>query len=150
MSSSLWLRPPQTRRGAVCTRRGRGWLTARRWVGMLAAAPVILALCAPAAQASGSWPMAGQSILGNRSAPLDLAVNPQTVSHLKPKWVFTDHGDVSATPTVADGVVYFPDFGGYLNAVNAKTGALIWQQPISSYDGQGGTSVAQQPVDRGQ
>ena len=146
MSSSLWLRPPQTRRGAVCKRRGRGWLTARRWVGMLAAAPVILALCAPAAHASGSWPMAGQSILGNRSAPLDLAVNPRTVSHLKPKWVFTDHGDVSATPTVADGVVYFPDFGGYLNAVNAKTGALIWQQQISSYDGQAGQVSRNSPL----
>jgi polyvinyl alcohol dehydrogenase (cytochrome) len=35
---------------------------------------------------------------------------------------------------VADGVVYFPDFGGYLNAVNASTGALVWQRQISSYD----------------
>ena len=111
MSSSLWLRPPRVRRGEVSARRGRGGVTARRRLGMLAGAAAILALCAPAAYASGSWPMASHSILGDRAAPLDLAVNPLTVSHLKPKWVFTDHGDVSATPTVADGVVYFPDFG---------------------------------------
>jgi outer membrane protein assembly factor BamB len=45
---------------------------------------------------------------------------------------------VSATPTVANNVVYFPDFGGYLNAVNAKTGELIWQHKISEYDGSPG------------
>ena len=105
-----------------------------------------VALCAPAAHASGSWPMASHSILGDRAAPLDLAVNPLTVSSLKPKWVFTDHGDVSATPTVSDGDVYFPDFGGYLNAVNANNGALIWQKPISSYDGQAGQVSRNSPL----
>jgi outer membrane protein assembly factor BamB len=64
-----------------------------------------------------------------------LIVGRGNVGQLAPKWVFTTHGDVSATPTVADGVVYFPDFGGYLNAVNAKSGALIWQKRISGYDG---------------
>ena len=34
--------------------------------------------------------------------------------------------------TVADGVVYFPDWNGYLYAVNAQTGGLIWQQQISN------------------
>jgi polyvinyl alcohol dehydrogenase (cytochrome) len=84
----------------------------------------------------GDWTSASQSILGNRSQPLDFSINPQNVGELAPKWVFTDHGDVSATPTVADGAVYFPDFGGYLNAVNAQTGALIWQRQISSYAGE--------------
>ena len=103
----------------------------------------------PVAAADGpfdSWPSASQSILGNRSQPFEFAINPLTVSHLAPKWVFTDHGDVSATPTVADGVVYFPDFGGYLNAVNAQTGGLIWQQQISSYDGQPGQVSRNSPL----
>ncbi|HTW09822.1 MAG TPA: PQQ-binding-like beta-propeller repeat protein [Acidimicrobiales bacterium] len=84
----------------------------------------------------GDWTSASQSILGDRSQPLEFSINPQDVGELAPKWVFTDHGDVSATPTVADGAVYFPDWGGYLNAVNAQTGALIWEHQISSYAGE--------------
>ena len=45
------------------------------------------------------------------------------VDKLAVKWAFTTHGDVSATPTVANGVVYFPDFGGYINAVERRHGA---------------------------
>lgn len=106
-------------------------------------------VAAPAAAADGfggSWTSASQSILGNRSQPFDFTVNPSNVSQLAPKWVFTTHGDVSATPTVANGVVYFPDFGGYLNAVNADTGALIWQRQISSYDGQAGQVSRNSPL----
>jgi polyvinyl alcohol dehydrogenase (cytochrome) len=79
--------------------------------------------------------MAGQNVFDSRSQPLETAISPPNVARLAPKWVFTDHGDESATPAVADGVVYFPDFGGFLNAVNADTGKLIWQQKISAYDG---------------
>src|ERR1700722_8654515 len=90
--------------------------------------PSLSATAAPgpvSASLLGDWTSASQSILGNRSQPVEFSINPQDVGRLAPKWVFTDHGDVSATPTVADGAVYFPDFGGYLNAVNAQTGALI-------------------------
>src|SRR5439155_946253 len=48
---------------------------------------------------------------------------------------YTTHGDVSAIPAVADGAVYFPDWGGYLNKVDAATGAGIWSKKISDYDG---------------
>jgi polyvinyl alcohol dehydrogenase (cytochrome) len=110
------------------------------------------AVAAPLASADGpleSWTSAAQSILGNRSQPLDFSINSQNVGHLAPKWVFTDHGDVSATPTVAGGAVYFPDFGGYLNAVNAQTGAPIWQRQISAYDGQSGQVSRNSPLVEG-
>jgi polyvinyl alcohol dehydrogenase (cytochrome) len=104
---------------------------------VLVAAAVLAA--APSALADGfgaSWPTASQSFLGQRSQPLEFQINAQNVRHLAPKWVFTTHGDVSDTPTVADGVVYFTDFGGYLNAVNAQNGHLIWQRQITSYAGE--------------
>lgn len=115
----------------------------------LLCAGVLLALAPRPALADArgeSWPMAGQSILGNRVQPHDSAITPRNVGHLVPKWVFTDHGDVSATPTVADGAVYFPDFGGYLNAVNARTGKLIWQRQISAYDGEAGQVSRNSPL----
>jgi len=110
-------------------------------------------LCAGAASASAapslaSWPSASQSILGERTQLLEFTINPQNVSDLKPKWVFTMNGaqGESATPTVANGVVYFPDWNGYLYAVDAQTGGLIWQQKISSYDGQPGQVSRNSPL----
>jgi polyvinyl alcohol dehydrogenase (cytochrome) len=76
----------------------------------------MIALGASAAGADGyqSWPSSRQNLANSRSQPLACTLNPGNVSHLAPKWVFTTHGNVSATPAVADGVVYFPDSGGYL------------------------------------
>ena len=54
---------------------------------------------------------------------------------LKLKWVFTTGGDVSATPAVYAGIVYFPDWAGNFYAVNARTGALVWSQTVSTWTG---------------
>jgi len=67
------------------------------------------------------------------------SISPANVNRLTPKWVFTTGGDVSATPTVADDAVYFPDWGGNLFAVRKKSGRLIWSHKISDYDGIGGS-----------
>ena len=32
-----------------------------------------------------------------------------------------------------NGVVYFPDWGGYLHALKASTGAAVWSKPISAF-----------------
>src|SRR4051795_8707606 len=74
------------------------------------------------AASSTPWPMGGQNISNTRSTPIS-AINPQNAKQLAVKWKFTTHGDVSATPAVVGGAVYFPDWGGYLNKVNASTGA---------------------------
>ncbi|MDB5077821.1 MAG: outer membrane protein assembly factor BamB, containings PQQ-like beta-propeller repeat [Chloroflexi bacterium] len=78
---------------------------------------------------SASWPMFGQNFNNTASAP-GTSISTENVSALKPKWVFTAHGDVSARAAVVNGVAYFPDWGGYLNAVNANNGHLIWQKSI--------------------
>lgn len=83
----------------------------------------------------GSWPVVGQNVLDNRYQPNETQINPGNVEKLKPKWVFTTVSDVQDTPTVADGIAYFTDFAGNLYAVNADTGALIWQNQISNYTG---------------
>jgi polyvinyl alcohol dehydrogenase (cytochrome) len=113
----------------------------------IAACGVMTAVSASVAVAAApSWTSGSQSILGNRSQPFESTINPGNVGTLKPKWVFTDHGDVSATPTVSNGAVYFPDFGGYLNAVKADNGHLIWQKQISAYDGQSGQVSRNSPL----
>ena len=48
-------------------------------------------------------------------------------------------GDVSAIPTVSDGVVYVPDWGvpllggGKLHAIDASTGRAIWSKSMIEY-----------------
>ncbi|MFC6083252.1 outer membrane protein assembly factor BamB family protein [Sphaerisporangium aureirubrum] len=57
-------------------------------------------------------------------------------------WSYTTRGDVSATPAVVDGAVYFPDWGGFFHKVDANTGAVIWSRSVASYVGATGTVVS--------
>jgi polyvinyl alcohol dehydrogenase (cytochrome) len=90
---------------------------------------------APQAQAAGGgdWPMGGQNYQNTRSTQTMGGATAKTANQLATKWTFQTHGDVSATPAVVKGAVYFPDWGGYLNKVRADDGALIWQRKLSSY-----------------
>jgi len=81
------------------------------------------------------WTSSGQNIAGTRNQPNEMAINTSNVSSLTVKWSFTTGASVSATPTVADGQVYFPDWAGNLYALNAQTGQPIWKTQISSYTG---------------
>lgn len=62
-------------------------------------------------------------------------INPITIRKLRLKWRFIAGFDISATPAVANGVVYFPSWNGYLYAVRADNGGLIWQKNIETLTG---------------
>ncbi|CAK9170830.1 unnamed protein product [Ilex paraguariensis] len=49
--------------------------------------------------------------------------------------------NISATPAVANGAVYFPSWNGYLYAVNAFNGTLIWKQNVGELTGLPGTGT---------
>src|SRR5438874_7034638 len=84
--------------------------------------------------ADAQWTLSGHDSANSRSQPNENVINSDNAASLQTKWVFTTDSDVSATPTVADGAVYFPDWGGNLYAVQAKDGSLIWSHKISEYD----------------
>lgn len=96
--------------------------------------------------ANHDWPMRGQNYSNTSSQAGDDLINPSNVSDLKVKWTFTAHGDTSATPAVVDGAVYIPDWGGYLNKLNAQTGRVIWSYPVSNYDGIAGAISRTSPA----
>lgn len=124
-----------------------GW----RRSGLVAAAACALAIAVPAtanagtAPAPASWASAGQNIFNSRSQPLTTLNNAQA-TRLSPTWTYAAHGDISATPSVYDGVVYVPDWGGYLDAVSVATGQAIWSYPISNYDGVAGSMARDTPA----
>ncbi|GJQ95046.1 PQQ-dependent membrane bound dehydrogenase [Tanacetum coccineum] len=68
-------------------------------------------------------------------------INPSTVHKLKLRWKFLTGADTTATPAVTDGVVYFPAWNGFLYAVNAFTGDLIWKQNLTQQTALTGTGV---------
>ncbi|UKD13394.1 PQQ-binding-like beta-propeller repeat protein [Burkholderia aenigmatica] len=93
-----------------------------------------LIVAAPAAaQSAGDWPMAGQNLRNTRSAAGERAIGLNNVAKLAPRWSVETDGNVSATPTVVAGVVYIPDFGGSLWAVDAATGQVKWHKKVSDY-----------------
>jgi polyvinyl alcohol dehydrogenase (cytochrome) len=101
----------------------------------VAALAVALPIVGAVAAGSASWPSGGHDVSNTHSNPAESKLNPHNVKKLAVKWTYTTHGDVSAIPAVVAGAVYFPDWGGYLNKVDAATGAPIWSRPISDYDG---------------
>jgi polyvinyl alcohol dehydrogenase (cytochrome) len=68
------------------------------------------------------WGMIGHDSTNTRNQLFEHTIGPSNVSHLTVKWVASTTGDVSATPAVVDGAVYFGDFGGTLWKLDAATG----------------------------
>src|SRR5258708_9419158 len=95
---------------------------------------------------SGQWRIAGQNLSNTWSQPAEHSINPANVKDLKPNWLFTTGGDVSATPTVDGDAVYFPDWAGNLFAVKKDSGKLIWPHKISHYDGVDGAISRVRPA----
>src|SRR5436190_10460547 len=81
------------------------------------------------------WMMIGHDSTNSRNQPFERTIGPANASLLAQKWVATVEGDVSATPAVADGAVYFGDFGGMLWKLDAETGDVIWSHRVSDYTG---------------
>ncbi|KAF4407465.1 MULTISPECIES: PQQ-binding-like beta-propeller repeat protein [Streptomyces] len=90
----------------------------------------------PAAADDGrDWAMGGYDHAHTRSNPHEKILSPATVGGLGSKWSVGTQGDVSATPAVVDGAVYFPDWGGSFTKTDAGTGEQIWQRSVPEYTG---------------
>jgi polyvinyl alcohol dehydrogenase (cytochrome) len=102
------------------------------------AAPADGAASLPAALADDGWNFSGQNVFDTHSTTGEHAINADDVGQLGPRWTFTAGGSVSATPTVARGVVYVPDWAGDLYAVDAHSGHAIWTDNVPAITGVAG------------
>ena len=116
----------------------------RRVATAIAAVAALVAAGATAAVAQtgpgditrpGQWSMAGQNIDDTHFQADEHTISPANVGKLAPRWTLTAAGAISTTPTVDDGVVYVPDYGGKLWAVSAHSGKVLWSNDISTYTG---------------
>lgn len=112
----------------------------------LSAAFLLLGLAILGHAKATDWPMFGQNIANTAGTTGEATITTQNVSHLKPKWIATVAGDVSARPAVVNGVVYFPDWGGNIQALGAFTGGLKWRHRLSEYGLAAGTVSRTSPA----
>src|SRR4051794_1352235 len=128
------------------TTDGRRQLRLRKGA-LVAGAILALAVVAQAVARDGKqdWATIGFDAANSRNQPFDHRIKPPNVSRLALKWVATTTGDVSATPAVMDGAVYFGDFGGTLWKLDADTGATIWSHSVPDYTGIAGDYARTSP-----
>lgn len=86
-----------------------------------------------------SWPSGGHDASNSHSNAAETKINASNAGALAVKWTAPTHGDVSAVPAVVGGAVHFTDWGGYLNKLDASSGAVLWSKSISDYDGVAGS-----------
>jgi polyvinyl alcohol dehydrogenase (cytochrome) len=122
-----------------------GWVKAICSVAACGCLMTTPAALADEESGDGQWTMGGQNLSNTRHQD-DTEISPQNVAHLKLKWTFTATNDITATPAVANGVVYFPDFAGNYYAVNARTGALVWQKTVGAWTGITGDYARNDPA----
>jgi len=90
---------------------------------------LLAALALGASQASaatGDWPQYGFTAAGRRENTQETILTRKTVPHLVQKWsaqIATGH---SFAPAVANGIVYVGSGDQHLYALDAKTGAQVW------------------------
>ncbi|XP_017637075.1 uncharacterized protein LOC108479155 [Gossypium arboreum] len=90
---------------------------------------------------SNHWLSHGGNLLNRRFAEKETKISPETVSQLRLKWKFEAGRDITATPSVFEGRVYFPSWDGYLYAVKQSDGSLIWKQNLQQLTGINSTRV---------
>jgi polyvinyl alcohol dehydrogenase (cytochrome) len=111
---------------------------------------IVAAMLALPAGARADWPIYGHDLSNTRNARADGPTREQLGS-LQQAWTFkSGTGDFTGTPVVAGGVLVVGDHGGWVYALDAKTGKLVWSkdagQPINGtaaidLDAPGGAAV---------
>ncbi|XP_050220982.1 uncharacterized protein LOC126671268 isoform X2 [Mercurialis annua] len=86
-------------------------------------------------KSTGTWINHGGDIYNRRFAVNETKISPKTVSNLKLKWKFFAGKDITATPAIFDGTVYFPSWNGYIYAVKVSDGTLVWKKNLQKLTG---------------
>ena len=81
------------------------------------------------------WPNHGGGIKNWRAAIEECKINSTMAPKLNKKWTVSTSGDITATPAIANGVVYFPTWSGEIFAVDEKNGRTIWKKNLTQLIG---------------
>ncbi|MED6219697.1 hypothetical protein PIB30_038184 [Stylosanthes scabra] len=82
-----------------------------------------------------NWINHGGDIYNRRYASKEHKISLETVSNLTLKWKFYAGKDITATPSIYDGTLYFPSWNGEIYAVRACDGSLVWKKNLQELTG---------------
>lgn len=80
---------------------------------------------------SNNWPFYGLNDENWRN-PCETKIKKNNVQELVVDWVYNAVGPLLSNPAIVDNVAYFGDGFGFVYAINATNGALIWQTYLGS------------------
>jgi polyvinyl alcohol dehydrogenase (cytochrome) len=91
--------------------------------------------CATAPSPGGEWRSYGHDYSNTRTQDLERLISPGDAPLLSPAWSFSTvrgggEGDITGTPIVADGCLFTATNGGWIFALNADTGKLVWKAKL--------------------
>lgn len=87
-----------------------------------------------------NWPTHGADLANTRAGVSEKVIGRDNVARLEPAWRIDGLDGVSTAPIVSNGVLYIGDWRGKVHAINADSGAKIWETTVSP-DLVGDTSV---------
>ncbi|KAK7340515.1 hypothetical protein VNO77_21221 [Canavalia gladiata] len=90
---------------------------------------------------SQDWLNHGGDLFNRRYAEKEYKISPKTAPNLRLKWKFYAGKDISATPTIYEGILYFPSWNGNIYAVKEGDGSLVWKQNLHKLTGLKGTGL---------
>jgi polyvinyl alcohol dehydrogenase (cytochrome) len=100
--------------------------------GVIGPTPSPMPGCAPVGVTGGEWRTYGHDLSNTRHQDRERSIAHADVPLLRPAWTFSSvaaggAGDFTGTPIVADGCMYVGSNSGWVFAVNADTGKLVWK-----------------------
>jgi outer membrane protein assembly factor BamB len=115
------------------------------------------ATCAGTSHHGGDWRSLNHDLAGTRSQPAEDVIDRENVSTIAPRWAFPIQSvqpgtQLDGTPVVADGCVFLEITGsttGSVVALNADSGALVWQHQITVGESSEGALIGSPAVDAG-
>lgn len=101
-----------------------------RWTLMAWALVAVLAAALPPA-AAADWPVYGHDLANSRDAGAAGPSLSQVGSISKATWTFkASTGDFTGTPVVSDGVLVAGNNGGFVYALDAVSGRVLWSKDV--------------------
>jgi polyvinyl alcohol dehydrogenase (cytochrome) len=93
------------------------------------------AACAKKESRGGDWPTYGHDFANTRNQSREKVIAPADAPLLSPSWAFSTtkaggEGDITGTPIVADGCLFVATNRGWVFALNADSGALVWKAKL--------------------